>query len=49
MAYTSINIQITPIYHFKTSKKPALDTLKKYARLLDMSVVESLGGDYSQG
>jgi hypothetical protein len=36
------------IYQFKTNKELALNTLKKYARLSDMSVMNSIYGDYSQ-
>jgi ABC-type nitrate/sulfonate/bicarbonate transport system substrate-binding protein len=35
------------IHLFKTNKELALNTLKKYARLTDLSVMQSIYGDYS--
>lgn len=48
MACTSINIQMTPIYAFKTNKELTPNALKGYARLLDMSTLNRVGGDYRQ-
>jgi hypothetical protein len=36
------------IYLFKTNRELALKTLKKYARLTDLSIMESIYEDYSQ-
>jgi hypothetical protein len=36
------------IYLFKTNRELALKTLKKYARLTDLSIMESTYEDYSQ-
>ncbi len=36
------------IYLFKTDRELALNTLKKYARLTDLSIMESIYEDYSQ-
>jgi ABC-type nitrate/sulfonate/bicarbonate transport system substrate-binding protein len=36
------------IYVFKTNKEVALNTLKKYARLGDLSLMQSIYADYSQ-
>jgi ABC-type nitrate/sulfonate/bicarbonate transport system substrate-binding protein len=36
------------VHLFKTNKELALNTLKKYARLTDLSIMQGIYGDYSQ-
>lgn len=47
MVVRFIKAYLEGIYLFKTSRELALKTLKKYARLTDMSIMESIYEDYS--